>query len=73
MARKIFSKKQWLKVLRHNQFVTEEFIIDALTSQDSWVNLYDGMSVEEIEKIGLAIIDEWTIESEDLEGGSNED
>lgn len=62
---KIFSKKQWLKEIRHNEFVPEETIIDALTSKDSWVNLCDGMSVEEIEKIGLVVLDEWTIEAEE--------
>lgn len=52
--KKVFSKKKYCEVIEQKE-----------NEVSSWVNKCDGLTEEEINKLGYGVIDEWMIEAED--------
>lgn len=61
---KVFSKEKFREAMKKKNYFTPEQLDDICTDPDYWVKKCEGLTEEEMNKIGFATLDEWMVEVE---------
>lgn len=63
--KKVFSKEKYDQLIRSDFYLIDKNKIDELIEEIGWINICDGLTEEEMNKLGYLTHKDWMVEVEE--------